>query len=367
MLSKGGDFPIHQRPEPLAFAGTDRNFYDRYFFNGYGPDGLGFFAVAFGVYPHLNLADAHFSCVRDGIQYCVHASRLLSMERLDLKVGPIRIEVIEPLRVLRVVVSDETGIGADITFDGRAFPIEEPRFTYRIGPRAFFDYTRMTQNVRCRGWISIDGVRIDLDPATTGTRDRSWGVRPIGAADAQPYAPAVTPAFFWQWTPLNFPDRSVFFHINADPDGRPFNLRAVIVPDHAGAAGQIEIHEAQLETVCAPGTRHPARGVLTIAPTDAPRIEIVIEPIAKFQMRGIGYFTPEWGHGVYKGDHVVEREEFRLADLDAMAMENLHVQFSASAVLRQEGQPDERGLGVFEQLVLGPYRPMGFLGMADHA
>ena len=34
-LSKGDDYPIHQTPEPIAYAGTDRNFYDRYFFNGY--------------------------------------------------------------------------------------------------------------------------------------------------------------------------------------------------------------------------------------------------------------------------------------------------------------------------------------------
>ena len=35
MLSKGDDYPIHQTSEPIAYAGTDRNFYDRYFFNGY--------------------------------------------------------------------------------------------------------------------------------------------------------------------------------------------------------------------------------------------------------------------------------------------------------------------------------------------
>ncbi len=64
MLSKGDDFPIHQTPEPVAFGGTDRNFYDRYFFSGSRADGSGFFAVAFGVYPHLNVADAHISVLR---------------------------------------------------------------------------------------------------------------------------------------------------------------------------------------------------------------------------------------------------------------------------------------------------------------
>ena len=67
MLSKADDYPIHQTPEPIAYAGTDRNFYDRYFFNGYGYEGELFFAAAMGVYPHLNIADAAFVVVRDGV------------------------------------------------------------------------------------------------------------------------------------------------------------------------------------------------------------------------------------------------------------------------------------------------------------
>ena len=139
MLSRGDDYPLHQTAEPIAVAGTDRNFYDRYFFNGYNPDGSGFFALAFGVYPHLDIADAHFCVVRDGVQHCLHASRELGMERMDLRVGPITIEVLEPLRRLRVTVSEVNGIAAQFVFTGRAFPLEEPRFTRRFGPRTFMD------------------------------------------------------------------------------------------------------------------------------------------------------------------------------------------------------------------------------------
>ena len=41
MLSKADDFPIHQNPEPIAYAGVSRNFYDRYFFNGYHLEEVG--------------------------------------------------------------------------------------------------------------------------------------------------------------------------------------------------------------------------------------------------------------------------------------------------------------------------------------
>jgi hypothetical protein len=66
MLTKGDDFPIHQTPEPIAYAGSDRNFYDRYFFNAYAPDGSAFAGVAYGVYPALSVADAHIAVVKDG-------------------------------------------------------------------------------------------------------------------------------------------------------------------------------------------------------------------------------------------------------------------------------------------------------------
>ena len=65
MLTQGDDYPIHQTPEPVAYVG-DRNFYDRYFFNAYAPDGSTFVAVAFGVYPALNVADAHVAIVEGG-------------------------------------------------------------------------------------------------------------------------------------------------------------------------------------------------------------------------------------------------------------------------------------------------------------
>jgi len=76
-LTRGDDFPIHQTAEPIAYAGTDRNFYDRYFFNGYSPEAGSedYFAAAFGVYPHLNIADAAFVVVRDGVEVALHGVR----------------------------------------------------------------------------------------------------------------------------------------------------------------------------------------------------------------------------------------------------------------------------------------------------
>jgi hypothetical protein len=358
MLTKGDDFPIHQTPEPIAYAGSDRNFYDRYFFNGYSPDGSEFFAIAFGVYPHLNVADAHFSVIRDGVQRCLHASRILNMERMELTVGPIRIEVLEPLQRLRVTVERAEGLACELTFEGRAFPIEEPRFVKRIGPRLFMDYTRLTQNVRVSGWIEADGDRRELGSGWTGSRDRSWGIRPVGAPDPQPTPGAGLTGFFWQWTPLNFDDRSVFFHVNADPDGKAWNTRAVFLPDGAGPDGGWHAEAPRMEEVALkPGTRHASAAALRI-PLAQGEAEIRFEPGETFLMRGIGY-GGEWRHGGLKGELAVAREDIDLRAVDMGAPENLHIQAISRATMSAPGEPDRQGVGVFEQLIVGPYRPYG--------
>ena len=358
VLTRGDEYPLHQTPEPVAYAGTDRNFYDRYFFNGYAPDGSGFFAAALGVYPHLDIADAHFSFIRGDVQYNLHASAELGMERMGLSVGPLRVEVVEPLHRLRFVVEETHGIAADVTFIGRAFPIEEPRFTHRIGPRAFMDYTRMTQNGHWTGSITLDGESHDLVEGTCGTRDRSWGVRPIGARDPQPLPGHPAPQFFWQWTPVNFPDGSLFFHVNNDAQGCAWNTRAVWADDGADAADIAHAH-GSMRTRLQPGTRWPNGGTLSLAAHGAPE-DVGFEPLGRFQMKGLGYTHPEWGHGMHHGPLKVAREDYALNDLDPLAPENLHVQMPVAV-----HGGDRSGIGVFEQLIIGPFAPLGLEGMLD--
>ena len=355
MLTAADDYPIHQTPEPIAFSGTDRNFYDRYFFNGYTVDGSIFFACAFGVYPALGIVDAHFSVTVGDKQFCLHASREANGDRMDLTVGPVAITVEQPLQALSVRVAATEGIAADLRFGGRSHPILEPRFTYRRGTRTIMDYTRMTQNGHWSGWVSVDGKRMPIEPMSPGTRDRSWGIRPVGATDAQPVVPPGPPQFFWQWTPINLPDRSVFFHLNAETDGTPWNTRAVVVPDGSTSVSR-EYPEAQMTVRLDPGTRWPDGGTLVL-----PGDKIQLAAISRFQMRGLGYTSPAWGHGMHHGSLAVEREDIALAAIDPAALENLHVQMLCRVTDSNGGA----GLGVFEQLAIGPYEPLQLSGITS--
>jgi len=359
MLTKADDYPIHQRAEPIATSGTDRNFYDRYFFNGYTPDGAIFFAAALGVYPHLNVMDAAFSVVADGKQRNLRASRLLNMERMDTKVGPISIEVVEPLKTLRLrVAENQHGMAADLTFHARALAVEEPRFTYRIGPRTVLDYTRLTQNGAYEGFIEYDGRRVALERgAVLGTRDRSWGVRPVGLSDPQGVAPPRLPQFYWLWSPLNFSDRFLLYHRNADADGTAWNTASVI--GELGEARPAHIRDCSSSVVYKPRTRHAASAVIEAAPW---RAELTTR--FQFYMSGIGYGHPEWGHGIYRGDDALGFDVYDLAALDENDPRYQHIQAFVTARLTGPGFVRE-GAGVLEQLVVGAYAPHGLSGIFD--
>src|SRR5262245_39245977 len=231
MITRADDYPIHQTADPVAVAGAGaRNFYDRYFFNGYARDGSVFFAVAMGQYPNRAVADAAFNVVHRGRQHIVRASRISGGERMDSQVGPIAVEVLEPLRTLRVTVQPNPwDISADLVFTARAGVIEEPRFHREFDGHVFMDSTRLTQHVEVRGRICVGGETIEVTPERYwGSRDRSWGIRPVGERDAD--TPAPPPQFFWLWSPVHFDDLCTHFDVNEGADGSRWHQAGMIVP-----------------------------------------------------------------------------------------------------------------------------------------
>jgi hypothetical protein len=392
MLTSGDDYPIHQLPEPVAYATGERNFYDRYFFNGYHRDSSVFFALALGVYPQLGVMDASFSVIVDGVQRNLRASRSsATLDRMATRVGPIAVEVLEPLRSLRLqVASAEHGIAAELVFTGRAPACEEPRFTRRVGGRTLMDLTRLTQNGVWRGQVEVEGRRLAVDAHHYwGTRDRSWGLRGVGEPDTQP-VPGAERQFYWLWAPLNFEDRVTLFHRNDDGDGRPWTRYAAMVPVDPPGDAQI-FAEPRSTVILRPGTRHAAAVTLTFGPdagdggaparagsarggagsargyADAGRqresgITIELEPRFDFYMSGIGYGHPQWGHGRYRGELSVGYDAERLADADPNDPLHLHVQALCDARLRLPDGGERTGQGVLEQLILGRHTPSGFDG-----
>jgi hypothetical protein len=372
VLNRQDDFPIHQTPDPVAAPTTgDRNAYDRYFFNGYSRDGALYFAAAMGLYPNRSVLDASFSVVREGVQTSVHASRRAPLERTETRAGPIAIEVLTPMRSHRLTVADnEAGVRAELTFTARTVAVEEPRFTRRTGTRVRMDSTRFTQWGSWQGFVQVGGERIEIDSSQVlGTRDRSWGIRPVGEQEGG--APGALPQFFWLWAPLHFPELCAHFDVIEDGEGRVENSNGSIVPLLSDPADEVidygEIIATKMESVSyrirwRPGTRRAESAEIALVPFRGDQRLISLEPMLTFQMLGIGYLHPEWGHGLWKGEEVVGCEQWKLADLNPLDPRHIHIQELCRA--RMDGH---EGIGILEQLVIGPHQPSGFEGLFDGA
>lgn len=365
MITKGDDYPLHQTPEPVAYTGSTRNFYDRYFFNGYNKTGDVFFAAALGVYPYVNVMDAAFSIVIDGVQYNVYGSKVMYLERLDMEVGHVKVDVVEPLRQLRITVSDkENGIEADLLFTARTEVHEEPRFNRRLGSQLMMDVTRVMQNGTWQGSITLKGKKIEVTPDEFwGTRDRSWGVRQIGAPDGQPNPMSTGPQFYWLWAPLNFENFGAHYFVNDDSHGRAWNSNGVIIPtlDNPNAMPEMLSYESKLDFVS--GRRHASHAVVDFKTVAGEDWQLVLKPKWNFYMEGIGYGHRKFKHGSYHGDLETGYDEWLIAD---MGPEHLHIQAMCDVELIT---PNEtyKGQGVLEQLIVGPHAPSGFKEMMDFA
>ncbi len=367
MLTPYDDFPIHQTALPLAQAGGGHpDHYDRFWFNGYTEEF--YFAVALGLYPNRGVIDAAFSVVHDGVQRSVFATGPIPLDRTKTRVGPIAIEVTEPMRVNRVVVdAAEHGLVADITARARTCAYEEPRQTRYAGTRLAMDVTRATQLV---GWTgSVRSGSHDLDMSSSpvfGTKDRSWGIRPVG--DAAPAAPAsAVPQIFFLWAPINFADECLHYMVFEDEQGEPWSVTGAILPV-IGDADPVFGPGATFERV--ESLRHAVRWASGLRRSDGARLTfdrpgagtqtIDLEPVRTFRMKGAGYFHPTWTHGRWHGGPKVDGEEHTVESLDTVAFDCVHVQ----QVMRATWG-DRRGIGVLEQLAIGPHAPSGFRDLLD--
>ena len=372
MLSKLDDYPIHQTPEPVVHpASTDRNVYDRYWFNGYQDDGAFYFGIGAALYPNLAIMDCGLSLAIDGVQYAFHGSRRAPAEPTDLEVGPFRIEILEPMKSLRVVLDDnETGISGELLWIARTANIEEgyQLMRNRVGR---MEATRFNQFGFWQGELRYEGQSLKIEPDRVfGTKDRSWGIRPVGDPAPPGAPPTSVSGISFLWAPIHWPNRCTHMGIFENPHGYPWHFDGMICPVYDSPDDIPGVEDPAVEFLMAgenqvefmPGTRRARRAEITLIKQDGAREEIQLDPVLCFRMKGIGYQHPEWGHGRWKGELAIAGESWKMDDLDEMALENLHIQ---QVVMATSGEA--KGVGVLEQIHIGPHARYGFKEFLDPA
>jgi hypothetical protein len=203
-----------------------------------------------------------------------------------------------------------------------------------------------------------------------GTKDRSWGIRPVAEPEVGGAPSHQLPQVFFLWAPIHWSDRCTHFGLFDDAAGRTWHQDGLVVPaydDSADIPGVTDPNQRPMPRLehhiqYVPGTRRAASAEIALVAAEGERIDIALEPMLCFRMKGIGYSHPVWGHGIWKGELAIGGESWKCDDLAPMAIENQHIQ----QVVRATSGGRE-GIGVLEQIAFGPHARYGFKELLDPA
>ncbi len=363
MLGPLDEYPVHQVPQPIAWPGpSDRNFYDRSYFNAHDRTGDIFVISGIGYYPSLGVKDAFLLVRRGDVQTTVHLSDAIDGDRLNQHVNGYRVEVVEPLQKLRIVMDETEGVACDLTWYGLFGVVQEQRHLMRQGTKVTLDAQRFAQLGSWSGQLVIDGEEITVDPATwIGTRDRSWGIRPVGEAEP-PGRPADPPfeGMWWLYVPMAFDDFAIVIIIQEDPSGfRSLNDCTRIWRD-----GRVEqLGWPRVKIHYRSGTRIPTGA--TIDATDSTGAPVRFEIESKLPVPihvGGGYGgDSDWIHGTWKGPEFTERRTYDMTDPGIVARSGFGViDHVGRALCHDDSSSVREGWGLFEHGALGRHDPSGF-------
>jgi len=356
------EYPIHQAALSMRFPATsDRNFYDRCIMHAFDERADTILITGLGVYPNLGVIDAYATVRRADTQVAVRASDALGPDRMRQEVGPIRIEVLEPLRRLRAVCdATDRGLAFDLVFEASSEAFEEPLHLMRTGNRTTLEGCRFVQTGRWHGMLEFQGDRMEVDERSwSGDRDRSWGIRPVGEAEPagrQMRDPLA--GIWWCWVPIRFEDFTIVVIAQEDPEGRrTLSEAARVWPPGAGRPDE-QLGWPRFDISYKPGTRFPEHATIHLSERDGRPITLEVEPIRGITLNvGCGYGSdPEWTHGLWKGEKWVDGSTYDLADAE-IKQRSAYSLVDHVARATCNGVP---GVGIFEHGCLGRHRPSGF-------
>lgn len=357
------EFPVHQVPLSMRHMATsDRNAYDRCYLNAHDRSGEVFLVTGLGVYPNLGVIDAYATVLRGSRQHTVRFSDALGDDRTVQEVGAYRVEVLEPLRRLRVACdAEELGVGFDLTFTGSFAAVEEPRHVMRQNGRIILDAQRFAQVGTWSGHLVVDGERLEVDDRHwVGTRDRSWGIRPVGEPEPAGRAAAEPDpgfGFWWTYVPLRFDDCAVVVIAQENGEGDRLLSEAVRVWGEGERPHVEQLGWPEVEVRYRPGTRHPEGATLHLGRRGR-AIEVHIDTLGYVALNcGPGYGgDPDWGHGQWRGR---AWSEAAVVDLDDPAVAG-RVAFGVVDHVARARCGGAVGWGMFEHGTFGRHVPSGF-------
>ena len=359
-LSSWDDFPIHQTSEYVRHPATsDRNFYDRYYFNLHGSNDEVMAIFGLGQYPNLGVTDAFLAIGTAEKHRVIRASRPID-DRSNLKVGPIEIDIIDPLNKIQVKCDDnEWGIKMDVEWVASQRPLEEPRQYLRREGKVIFDTQRFAQLGRWSGSLETPDHKWEVTPDRWGgSRDRSWGIRPVGEKEPDGIRNGVSVMEgLWNYFPIDFGDHAIIYMLQETNDGvRELEEAMRVWSDPRKAyewLGKPEYDHERIE-----GTR--MLNGSTISFSDSNIVMKCTPLLANYVAIGTGYgIEDDWRHGMYQGpDLVVQGLEFNVEDISGIG------QYGVVDHVGKFEYEDQIGYGLYEHGFWGRFEKYGLTDRA---
>ena len=364
------EYLAHQTSDTFDHVATsDRNFYDRYYFNMHSSSDELFVITGLGQYPNLGVTDAFITVSIGTEQHTVRASRELGSDRMDTSVGPLSVEVLEGLRKLRVRCDAER-----VGHRGRPHVHRHGRRARRSPARSsaatgacIQDVTRYAQVGVWEGTLTAAGRTFDVTPDRwKGARDRSWGVRPVGEPEHPGHQGRARRAGRLRLPPRLAADAVRRPHAE-DPD-RPGRRRP---PPRRGVDAGLEprprparsrssaARRSMIEYI--PGTREMRGATVTHAPTPTGKpITVRNTPLRTLYLAAGSGYVQRRRRGATASTRVRSKVEgHRARPLRPRGA----AQVRASSTRRCAGSSSttgEVGYGMHENMLMGVYRPTGF-------
>ena len=329
-------------------------------------DGSAQVDTGMAAYHNRGVLDGFGGVSRGRQQWSVRASRDLWSDLEGTQVGPLTYEVLEPMRAVRFKLdpSAAAAVSFDLVLEATMPAVLEERDRKRDfgGMRTSSETLRYHQCATARGWVQVEGERIEVTPDEWfAVRDHSWGVRHgVGQelGGLRPGFDGATLPILYSWSPLLFvrPDGSRYelhHYVQQLGDAVFFTSGHLLESD-----GRVQQVSVRPDLRFDPVTRRLLGGTLVVTLPDGSRREISLEVVGDTGFHlGQGLYLGLDGHqhGDWRGGLRVEGEY--LPDCaDPVVARRIH-QLRDCVVRAVDG--DAVGIGVHETLIGGAWPALG--------
>jgi hypothetical protein len=326
-----------------------------------------------GKYQNRGIIDGFGGVSRGKEQWTVRGSRELASAPEETVIGPIQLEVVEPLKQIRYRLepNDVQPISFDIVLSAVTPPFFEERNLVRSRRtgRIDVDVIRYHQGGWASGTVTIDGETHDVNPDEWfGFRDHSWGVRqaigePLTDLIPSPELPKGIRGGM-KWSPAFFrrPDGTYYETAIFVVEGA-WEYSSAYINDANGT--QTSVRSVRPRISYDTRTRFVKGGELLITMESGEERVIEVETLGDsgFFLKTGGYGAWEGHkHGSWKGALHVDGEYIA----DCWSDENLAKlgQFRDTPIRVRDG--DAVGYGIMESLIAGVWPEFGLTEESDY-